>query len=908
MPRIIFKCPYIKPEQEDASTQRQRYVRYIATREGVERVDPGKSNLPATENQQKMVKQLLRDFPSCRELFEYSDYLASPTRGNASEFITRALEDHCGQLAGRDGYVNYIAKRPRAERSGTHGLFSGGDSAVDLPQVAEVVANHPGNVWLPIISLRREDAARLGYDNAKQWKELLTGLAPQMAEAMKIPNRQFRWYAAFHDESHHPHIHMVCYSADGRSGFLDKNGIAGIKSALAKEIFRQDLTEIYRQQTQRRDELTQESRDVLRQLIEQMKDGTLQNPNIERLMLDLSERLRHAKGKKQYGYLQAPLKSIVDAVVDELAEDQRIADAYEQWYLLKEDALRTYKDHLPNRLPLSKQETFKRIRNMVIEEAVRLGEDSAVLSPSDFPEPHEATSNLPPPTNEPPDAPAPEPADAVPPTVIWSARYKEARRFLYGNKDTPPDFEEACRLLTDEATDGNVLAMFDLGKMFSDGIGRAANPELAQTWYTKALTAFLAVEQQRPNRYVEYRIGKMYAAGTGAEQDYETAAEWLTKSAEQNYAYAQYSLAKLYSEGKGVPQDHKTALHLYEQSAAKGFPYAAWELGKLYRDGVGCRPDENQSARYFAVAFRGFKVLEAQSHDNKAQYRIGWMFLHGVGVPKDEATARSWFEKSAQRGNKNSQYQLAKLILGDSAATREEITQAVEWLTKAAEDGSQYAQYALGKLYRDGGPIEPDRVQSVIWFSDAAEQGHEYAMYALGKLNLEAGNAEAALRWFRKASTLGNQSAQYQLGKLLLSGEGVPKDVGEALRWFTASANQGNQYAQYVLGKLYLLGKDIPQDRDAAARWFTLAAEQGNEYAQYFLDHMNDRQGPPLLTSATRLLHHMSRIFREELPPAQPGIHFVESKLRRKIMEKRRALGHREDDHEDQPVNTIAMR
>ncbi len=232
----------------------------------------------------------------------------------------------------------------------------------------------------------------------------------------------------------------------------------------------------------------------------------------------------------------------------------------------------------------------------------------------------------------------------------------------------------------------------------------------------------------------------------------------------------------------------------------------------------------------------------------------------------------------------------------------------MEWLTQAAEDGSQHAQYALGKLYRDGESVESDRVQAVIWFSEAAGQGHEYAMYALGKLNLEVGNVEAALRWFRKASELGNQFAQYQLGKLLLSGEGVPKDVNEAVRWLATSANQGNQYAQYLLGKLYLLGKDIPQDREAAVRWFTLAAEQGNEYAQYFLDHMNDRQGPPLLTSATRLLHHMSRIFQEELPPVQPGIHFVESKLRRKIMEKRLALGHRADDHEDQPISTIAMR
>lgn len=353
MPRIIFKCPYLKPGQHRSAAHRGNYVRYVATREGVDRLDPGKAALPATERQKEMVSQLLRDFPLCRGLFEYEDYLVSPTRGNATEFITRAIEDNADSLAKRENYVDYIAKRPRAERTGSHGLFTGADDPLILSQVAEAVANHPGNVWLPIISLRREDAARLGYDSAARWKDLLTSYAPQIAEAMKIPLSQFRWYAAFHDESHHPHIHMVCYSADGKSGFLDKEGIAKIKSGLAKEIFHQDLTEIYRRQTQQRDALTQETQDALRQLIDQMRTGTMTNPNIERLMLDLAERLRNTSGKKQYGYLKAPVKSIVDGIVDELEKDPRVAAAYELWYQTREEVLRTYKDDLPERLPLS---------------------------------------------------------------------------------------------------------------------------------------------------------------------------------------------------------------------------------------------------------------------------------------------------------------------------------------------------------------------------------------------------------------------------------------------------------------------------------------------------------------------------------------------------------------------------
>ena len=904
MPRIIFKCPYLKPDQHRSAAHRGNYVRYVATREGVDHLDPGKAALPATERQKEMVNRLLRDFPLCRGLFEYEDYLASPTRGNATEFITRAIEDNADSLAKRENYVDYIARRPRAERTGSHGLFTGTDNPLVLSQVAEAVANHPGNVWLPIISLRREDAARLGYDSAARWKDLLTSYAPQIAEAMKIPLSQFHWYAAFHDESHHPHIHMVCYSADGKSGFLDREGIAQIKSGLAKEIFHQDLTEIYRRQTQQRDVLTQESQDTLRQLIDQMRTGTLANPNIERLMLDLSERLRNTSGKKQYGYLKAPLKAIVDGIVDELEKDPRVAAAYELWYQSREEVLRTYKDDLSERLPLSRQKEFKRIKNTVIEEAVHLGQEDAVLSPKDTEEPIHS-DNGPAPEELAPGNEQPKLHDEAPPTVVWSRRYKEARKFMTGDDENPPDFEKARLLLLEEARSGNALAMFDLGKLFGNGLGQDPDERQAQMWYAKALAAFQAVERERPNRYVEYRIGKMFAAGIGTEQDYEVAAQWLTRSAEQDYTYAQYSLAKLYREGWGVEQNYKTALQLYEQAAVKDFPYAAWELGKLYRDGVGSRPNEHKAARYFAAAFRGFKFLEKQSHDDKLQYRLGWILLHGVGAERDESAARKWFEKSARSGNEHAQYQLSKLILDSAGSTPEEISQAVEWLTKLAEAGSQYAQYALGKLYRDGGPMESNAVQAVIWFSQAAGQGHEYAMYALGKLNLEAGNASAARRWFEKAANLGNQFAQYQLGKLLLQGDGVSKDVEEAVRQFTASAEQGNQFAQYALGKLYLLGKDILQDRDAAVHWFTLAAEQGNEYAQYFLDHMNDPQGPPLLTNATQLLHHMSRIFRDEAPPSLPGINFVDSKLRRRIREKKIAMGHKPDDHEDQG---IAMR
>lgn len=192
MPRLIFKCPYIKGGTSSATAHLENYVKYMATRNGVERIDPGRSEWPATSKQKKMVEQILQDFPLSRGMFEYEDYAAEPTRTNASEFITRALEDNYNQIAKKDNYLKYIATRPRAQRVGSHGLFTGEEDQLVLAQVAEAVAAHPGNVWLPIISLRREDAARLGYDKAEEWKALLSKYAMEMAEAMKIPWEDFR--------------------------------------------------------------------------------------------------------------------------------------------------------------------------------------------------------------------------------------------------------------------------------------------------------------------------------------------------------------------------------------------------------------------------------------------------------------------------------------------------------------------------------------------------------------------------------------------------------------------------------------------------------------------------------------------------------------------------------------------
>ena len=402
-------------------------------------------------------------------------------------------------------------------------MFTSDDGPLVLSQVADDVAHHPGVVWLPIISLRREDAARLGYDNAERWRKLLSAHAMDMAKAMKIPDAQFRWYAAFHDEGNHPHLHMVCYSADGKSGFLTKRGIADIKSMLAKEIFQQDLYAIYQRQTQRRDELTKDAGEVMAQLVTEMQTETLENQRIQRL--------KHCSGKKQYGYLPPAVKSLVDEIVTELEKDPRIAAAYNLWHQEREEVLRTYKDDLPGRIPLVRQKEFKRIKNIVIKEAVRLGN----FVPPDIPTQTETIDV--PSDGEPSD----EPADTskVTPHIQWTRRYRLARQLMQGDGDGPADFSAAFDLLTEEANAGNALAMADLGRMYAEGVGTEQNYEEAARWLEKVA--------ERGNSLAKYQLGKLLLTGADAvPKNVDRAPGLLTECAELGNQYAQKLLDHVY--------------------------------------------------------------------------------------------------------------------------------------------------------------------------------------------------------------------------------------------------------------------------------------------------------------------------------------------------------------------------
>lgn len=644
MPRLIFKCPYIKGGTSAACAHLENYVRYMATRNGVERIDPGCDGWQATKRQKEMIKQILRDLPLSRGMFEYEDYLMTPTRSNASEFITRALEDNYDRIAKMDNYLNYIATRPRAQRIGSHGLFTGAEDSLVLSQIAEAVATHPGNIWLPIISLRREDAARLGYDKADEWKALLSKYAMDMAEAMKIPWEDFRWYAAFHDEAHHPHVHMVCFSADPSKGFLTKQGIAQIKSGLAKEIFRQDLTELYQKQTQRRNELNTDAQAALREVVEEMQSGNIQNVHIEERLQYLADRLRFLSGKKQYGYLKAPLKAVVDEIVDELAKDPRVASAYNLWYELREDVLRTYKDDLPERLPLSGQKEFKRLKNLVIEEAVKLGQRQQVFHPDDIQdddpaEQAEAASSFAGEQAKQTKGHSPDESSAG----RGFTQYALGKKYRDG-QGVERNIQKAVELFTLAAKQGNSFAAFALGKMYlSNDASLPRDGTTALNWITYA--------SERGNQFAQCYLGKLLLKGAdGIPQDTNAALRWLRASVEQGNVHAEYALAMAYLKGESVPKDSLKAMELLKRASSREHQFAQYQLGKLLLQGEDVPKD--------VVAAVHWLTASAMHGNQYAQYALGKLYLLGKGVEKDKDRAAKWFQMAANQGNEYAQYYL----------------------------------------------------------------------------------------------------------------------------------------------------------------------------------------------------------------------------------------------------------
>ena len=341
-------------------------MKYIATREGVE-VLTGKG--PATEKQKEMVAKLLKDFPDVRDSFEYEDYKQAPTLHTASALISAALDTHMQNLQSENGYLRYIATRPGAEKHGAHGLF-GRQENTNLTAAMHDLTAHDGNVWTIIYSLHREDAERLGYNNAAAWRKLLVGQQNKFAEAFHIPASALHWYAAYHDADTHPHIHMMIWT--DQETVLKRDAVVKLRSVMTNSIFQAELENLYIRKDIAYKDVTEAARTVMHDLANRMEFISEPPASIQEKLLELALELRTVSGKKQYAYLKKPLKDMVDSIVDELENLPEVAAYYSVWNGLRDTLEGYYKNRPRQHNPLSQQKEFRAIKTAIIQEAERL--------------------------------------------------------------------------------------------------------------------------------------------------------------------------------------------------------------------------------------------------------------------------------------------------------------------------------------------------------------------------------------------------------------------------------------------------------------------------------------------------------------------------------------------------------
>ena len=933
--QIIVTSRYLKSGTQKSKNKRRNYTKYIATRETVEVRDQNTidRNDNATKNQKELIGDLLLDFPEAKRYLEYEDYTANPTVENASELISMIIERNADVIGNRQNFVGYMAMRPGVQKRGSHGLFNEKDKPIILDRVANEIANHKGNVWSHVVSLRREDAVRLGYDNSEVWRELVKRHISDIAKAQRIPLCNLKWYAAFHDTTHHPHIHLLVYSTNPKQGFLTTKGIDQIRSAFANDIFKDNLQSIYQEQTISRDELKAVSKTEFENIVDNICQGNFDCPLLEELVRKLYSQLQNVKGKKVYGYLPPEVKETVNNIFSELAKDENIRQLYEKWCSLERLKCKTYTQKEKELPVLTDNKVFQPVRNMIIRTVLDMNNlivDAAVKEPepTEQSENDDSTIDVPPQFDESEQSENDKmifsdnddftaedfiwsdenavtvDVDNTPKSkyyLKWSNSYKEACKLIYNKQSKLEDFQKAEQILLSESQSGNVLAIHYLGKLHSTDKLGAKDEKKSLRYYSEALKGFLEVEpsSKKLKPYVQYRIGKMYCYGSGTEQNYQKAFEWFERSAKQKNKFAQYSLANLYYYGNGVEKDLSQAFLWYRKSSAQGQPYASYAIAQMYNKGEYVNQSEETAQRYYKSALSGFLKLESKDQaDDNLYYKLGSMFKKGLGTDIDMDRAIDYFKRSAEMNNKNGLYEYGKeLLLGEHIPQDKE--KAVKLLEKAIKLENINAKRFLALELISGEHLDQDIDKGLAMLTECADSGDTCACYKLGKIYFKG---EIVLQDLDKAEKYlllaeDNEFTQYALGKLYLQKEKY--DVQKAVDYFEKSADK-NMWSSYQLGRLYLFGSEgLEKDKTKAVEWLTKSANDGNEYAQNMLNNMAQFENAVIANTIFGLFANLSRCIEDDYTQKYRSVRrTVDSRLRRMIHRKKQSLGIKDDQEQ----------
>lgn len=521
----------------------------------------------------------------------------------------------------RENYVGYLANRPNS-----HGLFNERDDPINLEKVAKEVAEHRGNVWTHVVSLRRDDAQKMGYDNLNAWRDLVIRQIPNIAKNQKIDLKNLRWYSAFHDKKTNPHVHIIVYSTDEREGFLTNHGIEKIRSGFANDIYEDELLHLHEQQTDLRNLLKKESEQLMKQLAEKIS----QNNNFDEGLINLVARLRNqlaeSKGKKVYGYLKSDVKKTVDEIFMRLADNESVKKMYDLWCEMEQQKHDVYSSAKVDFPPLIDNKEFRSVKNMIVQTVLQM----------QFPV-HEIEIEMPEPDmdislqieeeviNGTVDNSA-EKSTQNKLYIKWSDSYKEAHKLILSKELMLDDYKKAEKILLSESN--NVLALYDLGRLYSMEESGLKDDKKSFKFYEKALHGFIQIEPKakKIKPYLQYQIGIMYFKGLGTQVDNQKAAEYFEKSAELGNQYAKRLLAFEYISGKNFAQDIDKGIRLLTEFADNGDDFACYKLGKIYLTEE--KYDVQKAVSYFKKS--AYKNMWAS-------YQLGRLYLFGAdGLEKDQ--------------------------------------------------------------------------------------------------------------------------------------------------------------------------------------------------------------------------------------------------------------------------------
>ena len=948
MPKLIVTSRYLK-SGSGKKKQLYHYVKYIATREGSVPIPNANETAPATKNQQELISSLLNDFPDSKELFEYEDYQKDPTVKNGSALISEILDRNMDRLTSRENYVGYLANRPGAVKFGSHGLFSQSDEPINLEKVAKEIANHGGNVWTHVVSLRRDNAQAMGYDNLKAWRELVKRQISNIAKNQKIDMANLKWYAAFHDKKTNPHVHIIVYSTNEREGFLTNHGIEKIRSGFANDIYADELHHLYAQQTDLRNQMKKESEQLMKQLADNISQNDVDNAELIDLVAKLHEQLNSSKGKKVYGYLKADVKKTVDEIFIRLAENESIQKMYSLWCEMEQQKHDVYSSAKLQFPKLADNKEFKSVKNMIIrtvldmnypvidveieepdpteqfanddfyvdilpkfDESEQSENDNVIFSDNDdltaedftWNDNNSVTVNV----------------DDLPKSkyyLKWSSSYQEACKLIYNKESKLEDFQKAEQFLLNESRSGNVLAIQDLGKLYStDKLGEK-DEKKSFSFYEEAFQGFMEIEPDsdfmfpyepkfdgqimKPvnmRSYVWYRTGKMQCYGLGTEQNYEKAFQWFLKSAQEDNKFAQYSLANLCYYGTGVEKDLPQAFLWYQKSSSQGQPYASYAVAQLYDKGEYVSKNAETAQGYYKVALLGFLKLENKDQaDDNLYYKLGSMFKNGLGTEADISKAIDYFKRSAEMNNKNGLYEYGKALI-QGKHIEADLNKGLECIEKAIKLGNTNAKRFLALEFISGGYFPQDIEKGIAMLTECADEGDSFACFKLGQIYLKGEIVPQDLERAEKYLLLAedNEFTQYAFGKLYLQEEKY--DIQKAVDYFEKSADK-NMWSSYQLGRLYLFGADeLEKDKEKAVEWLTKSANDGNEYVQNMLNNIDDFENMLLRNTVMGLFVNLSRCIEDNYSQKQCSLKIqTDRKLRKMIQKRKSGIGIREEQN-----------